>query len=189
MRYGRNLLGEDSEDPSAERSMLIDSRFLRLATLCRLKLPLLLLRPAPPMLPPALVAAPSAYWSALPALPWSLLAWPVVSACRAGSHSKTTADAPCNLHMSDSRDLQTADPTEAPLQQVVQYCPPHDNPATARHSLEPNQKQLPCPPSAGLLFSLLMAWPPCAPGFRLAPWSPAGGGATPASSWMILQLS
>jgi hypothetical protein len=37
------------------------------------------------MLPSALVAAPYAYWSALPALPWSLLAWPVVSTCRAGA--------------------------------------------------------------------------------------------------------
>ena len=53
--------------------MLIDSRFLRLATLCRLKLPLLLLRPALPMLPPALFPAvqpPSAsvWFLALPLL-------------------------------------------------------------------------------------------------------------------------
>ena len=53
--------------------MLIDSRFLRLATLCRLTLPLLLLRPALPMLPPALFPAvqpPSA--SPLPLLVWFL---------------------------------------------------------------------------------------------------------------------
>jgi len=37
------LLGDDSVDPSAERSMLITSRFLRLATLCKLLLLLLLL--------------------------------------------------------------------------------------------------------------------------------------------------
>ena len=76
LRYSRNLLGEDSEDPSADRSMLIDSRFLRLATLCRLKLPLLLLRPALPMLPPALLPAvqpPSASPLPLPLLVWFLV--------------------------------------------------------------------------------------------------------------------
>ena len=56
--------------------MLIDSRFLRLATLCRLKVPLLLLRPALPMLPPALFPAvqpPSASPLPLPLLVWFLV--------------------------------------------------------------------------------------------------------------------